>query len=73
MSIKAKKTRLHPELNVSDEVKVMREKATTEKANTSHWPKERFTVKRIEKKFGQNYSYIEGRDRPLLRYELLKD
>ena len=72
MSMKAKKTRLYPELNVNDEVKVMRKKAITEKANTSHWLKERYTVKRIERKLGQDFFYVEGRDRPLLRHELLK-
>ena len=72
MTIKARKTRMYPEIKVGDSVKIMRKKAITEKANTSHWLKEIFTVVRIEKKLGQEYYFVEGRDRGLLRHELLK-
>ncbi len=52
--------------------KIVRKKATTEKANTLHWLKEIFRVERIQKKLGQEYYVVEGRDRGLLRHELLK-
>ena len=40
VTIKARKTRMYPEIKVNDNVKIMRKKAITEKANTSHWLKE---------------------------------
>ena len=72
MTIKARNSRLYPEIKVGDSVKIKRKKAITEKANTSHWLKETFKVVRIEKKLGQEYYFVEGRDRGLLRHELLK-
>ena len=72
LELKGKSTRKYPSLDVGDDVKVMRKKAITEKERSSHWLKETFTVKRIEKKLGQNYYYVEGRDKALLRHELLK-
>ena len=62
---------MYPEIKVRDQVKIMRKEAITEEANTSHWLKEIFTV-RIETKLGQDYYFVEGRDRGLLRHELLK-
>ena len=72
MTIKARKTRMYPEIKVGDQVKIMRKKAITEKANTSHWLKEIFTVERIQKKLGQNYYFVGGRPLGLLRHEMLK-
>ena len=72
LELRALKNRKYPELNVGDEVKVMRKKAITEKERSSRYLKETFKVKRIEEKLGQTYSYLEGRARPNLRYELLK-
>ena len=31
-----------------------------------------FTAERAEKKLGQNYYFVEGQNRPYLRFELLK-
>ena len=50
----------------------MRKKAITEKERTSHYLKEIFKVEKIEKRLGQNYYYLEGRNRPVLRHEILK-
>ena len=73
MTIKARKTILYPEKKVNDDdAKMMRKKAIPEEANTSHWLKEFFTVVRIEKKSGQENCFVEGRDRGLLRREVLK-
>ena len=72
LELRALKNRKYPELNVGDEVKVMRKKAIAEKERSSRYLKETFKVKRIEEKLGQKYYYLEGRARPNLRYELLK-
>ena len=72
ISMNARKTRVYPDLDVSSWVKILRKKGISEKAQTSHWLKEVFTVERIESKLGQKYYYVNGRPRPLLRHELLK-
>ena len=72
LELRALKNRKYPEINVGDEVKVMRKKAITEKERSSRWLNETFKVARIEEKLGQKYYHLEGRKRPNLRYELLK-
>ena len=50
MSMRARRTRVYPELEINDEIKIMGKKDITEKERTSHWLKEQYKVKRIEKK-----------------------
>ena len=68
----ASMTRKYPELKTSDEVKIARKKGITEKERTSHWTKQTYKIAKIEKKFGQEYYYIENYDRAFLRHEILK-
>ena len=44
ISVKAKKERIYPSLEVGDRVKIMRKKAITEKERTSHWLKGYYVV-----------------------------
>ena len=49
----------------------MRKKGISEKERTSHWLKTIETVKRIDRKLGQNYYYLEGdNSKGYLRHEL---
>ena len=58
---------------MGDSVKIMRKKGISEKERTSHWVRTPQKVKRIDKKLGQNYSYLENDDKGgYLRHELLK-
>ena len=51
----------------------MRKKGISEKERTSHWVRTPQKVKRIDKKLGQSYYYLENDDkRGYLRHELLK-
>ena len=72
ISLQAKRNRTYPEVEVGDRVKIMRKKGISEKERTSHWVKTPQTVKRIDKKLGQNYYYLENDSRGYLRHELLK-
>ena len=72
MTIKATKTRKHPELEVGSRVKAMRKKGISEKEKASHWNKEIKTVKKIETKFGQKYYILDGDTVGYLKHELLK-
>ena len=72
ISLQAKSNRKYPAVEVSDKVKLMRKKAITEKERTRNYLKEIFKVEKIEKRLGQNYYYLEGRNRPVLRHEILK-
>ena len=59
-------------VEVSDKVKLTRKKAITEKERTSNCLKDIFKAEKIEKRLGQKYYYLEGRNRPVLRHEILK-
>ena len=73
ISLQAKRNRTYPELEVGNDVKIMRKKGISEKERTSHYLKTPQLVKRIEKKLGQNYYYLENNEnRGYLRHELLK-
>ena len=72
ISLHAKRSRIYPELNISDSVKIMRKKGISEKQHTSHWSKTIHKVTKIDKKLGQNYYHLDNEDRSYLRHELLK-
>ena len=57
---------------MGDSVKTMRKKGISEKERTSHWNNSTQTVKRIDKRLGQNYYCLEDDNRGYLRHELLK-
>ena len=59
-------------VEVSDNVKLMRKKTVPDKERTSPYLKEILDVEKIEKRLGQNYYFLEGRRRPVLRREILK-
>ena len=42
------------------------------KKGSGNYSKNVYTVERIEKKLSQSHYYVEGMDRPYLRFELLK-
>ena len=72
VSVKARKEKIYPPLEVGDRVKILRKKAITEKERTSHFLQGEYTVEAIYTKFNQPYYTLEGFNRPLMRHELLK-
>ena len=50
VSVKAKKERIYPSLEVGDRVKIMRKKALTEKERTSHWLNGYYVVQEVAEK-----------------------
>ena len=72
VSMKAKKERTYPELNVGDKVKILRKKAITEKERTSHFLKGEYIVEEITTKLKQKYYKLTDYPRPLMRHDLLK-
>ena len=67
-----KHTRLYPELNINDKVKIYRKKRTGEKERTSHFLDDKYEVEKISRSLGQTYYKLKGIDRQYLRNELLK-
>ena len=72
LTMKGKKNRVYPELNVGDEVKIFRKRKPHEKERVSNWSQNIYTIENVENKLGQHYYRVEGNNRPYLRFELLK-
>ena len=72
ISLHAKRNRTYPEIDVGDSVKIMCKKGISEKERTSHWVRTSQKIKRIDRKLGQNYYYLDDDKRGYLRHELLK-
>ena len=72
VSVKARKERTYPTLEVGDKVKIMRKKAITEKERTSNWLAGEYVVEEIFERLNQKYYRLAGYNRPLMRHELLK-
>ena len=72
VSLKAKKERTYPEINVGDKVKILRKKAITEKERTSHFLKGEYTVEEITTKLKQKYYKLSDYPRPLMRHDIVK-
>ena len=72
VSMKAKKEKMYPELNVGDKVKILRKKAITEKERTSHFLKGEYVVEEITTKLKQKYYKLTDYPRPLMRHDIVK-
>ena len=72
ISMNARKTRVYPDLDIGDKVKIMRKKGISEKERTSHWLQSVHTVERIDEKLGQKYYSVSDYPKLLLRHEMLK-
>ena len=72
LTMKGKKNRVYPDLDVGDEVKIFRKRKPNEKERASNWSQNIYTIENIENKQGQNDYRVEGHDRQYLRFELLK-
>ena len=72
LNLNAKRSRIYPEIDEGDNVKIMRKKGISEKEHTSHWNKTIHKVTKIEKKLGQKYYHLDDENRSYLRHELLK-
>ena len=72
LTMKGKKNRVYPDLDVGDEVKIFRKRKPNEKERVSNWSQNIYTIENIENKLGQNYYRVEGNTRQYLRFELIK-
>ena len=72
LASKARKKRVYPELEVSDEVRIFRKRKPNEKERIGNFSKNVYTVVRMDEKVGNTYCSVEGMDRACLRFELVK-
>ena len=65
--------RKYPEISVGDKVRIYRKRKNFEKGvRVPVWSEVIYTVEKIEPSLSQKLYYVSGRDRGLLRHEILK-
>ena len=71
---RAKRNRVYPDLKTGDNVKVIRKpgKYAEFKAGFVNWTEDVYKIESIAYEHGARMHKLEGRERPLLRHELLK-
>ena len=72
LELKRKHNRLYPDISIGDKVKIYKKRGKFDKERQPVWTDTLHTVEKIEEKNNQNFYYVTGRDRPLLRHEILK-
>ena len=72
VSVKTRKEKMYPTLEVGDKVKNNEEENNYRERENKSFLQDEYTVENIATTLGQTYYTLEGFNRPLLRHELLK-
>ena len=67
-----KHKRIYPDVKVGDKVRIYTKKPNFSKERVPVWSQNTYEVERIEEKNNQDFYYVTGRDRALLRHEILQ-
>ena len=71
LELKKKRSRVYPDVSVGDSVLVHRKKDKLDKERVSNWSDNKYKVIAIEESMGQKFYKVEGRDKVLMRSEIL--
>ena len=71
LEMQRKHTRIYPDINVGDYVKIYNKKQKYVKERIPVWTKDKYLVESINESMGQLFYKIEGRPRELMRSEIL--
>ena len=79
LELNRKSTRKYPPIEENDKVRIYKEEGKFDKERVPVWSENSFNVDKIEVGQGpygglsrQKFYYVAGRDKPLLRHEILK-
>ena len=72
LELNRKTTRKYPPIEVNDKVRIYKKKGKFDKERVPVWSENTFNVDKIEISMGQKFYYVAGREKPLLRHEILK-
>ena len=68
LEMKRKHTRIYPNINVGDYVKVYNKKDKYDKERIPVWSKDKLKVESINESMGQDFHKVEGRPWDLMRF-----
>jgi hypothetical protein len=64
--------RKYPDIKENDEVRIYTKKKNFQKERVPVWSLNKYTVNKIVNSHGQDYYYLDGYNKPMLRHEILK-
>ena len=71
LELKKRSTRKYPDISVGSSVRIFKKKDTLDKERISNWTDNKYKVVEIEESMGQKFYKVEGRDKALMRSEIL--
>ena len=71
LELKQRTSRKHPNIAIGDTVRVFKKKDKLDKERISNWSTEKYKVTDIQESMGQKFYKLEGRDKVVMRNELL--
>ena len=71
LEMKRTHTRIYPDVNVGDYVRIYNKKEKYDKERIPVWSKTKYLVESINDSMGQDFYVLEGRPRALMRFEIL--
>ena len=71
LELKRINSRIYPNINIGDFVKVYKKKDELDKERKSLWSKENYKVEGITESMGQKFYKLEGKPKALMRGEIL--
>jgi hypothetical protein len=71
LELRARHTRIYPNINVGDYVKIYKKKDKLDKERVSNWTNESYRVEAIHESMGQPFYKLEGQVKDLMRSEIL--
>ena len=71
MELKKRTSRKYPDVSVSNYVRLFKKKDKLDKERISNWSEKKYKVVEIQESMGQKFYKVEGRDKALMRSELL--
>ena len=71
LELKKRASRKYPDISVGSSVRIFKKKDKLDKERISNWTDNKYKVTEIQESMGQKFYKVEGRDKALMRSELL--
>ena len=71
LELKKRSTRKYPDISIGSLVRIFKKKDKLDKERISNWTDNKYKVVEIEESMGQKFYKVEGRDKALMRSEIL--
>ena len=71
LELKKRSSRRYPDIDVVDNVRILKKKDKLDKECKSNWSSKKYKVKDIKESMNQKFYELEGYDKTLMRSELL--